>query len=194
MDLQFLREHNMNFFPELDAFWYINGMSNVKHDAMCNHTYLCIGHFCQTHQFRRSAWNVLANRREAIVLSRQIIENRAAEQFVEVKITPHDAYIVRVEELCTSLDEVSLFHHLTPPDQEVRVSFYFYFITSLVQNNNAQSKITNLSIFQFNCDLFSLLTAQSIDKSKNKQQNTSIRLKSNVSELLMALQLFSYST
>lgn len=109
----------MNFFPEPDAFWYINENIEVKHDAMCNHTYLCIGHFCQTHQFRRSAWNVHADRRVAILLSRQIIENRAAEQFVEVKITPHDAYFVHVEELCTSLDQVSLFYHLAPPDQEV---------------------------------------------------------------------------
>lgn len=113
----------MNFFPEPDAFWYMNGSINVKHDAMCNHTYLCIGHFCQTHQFCRSAWNVLANCSEAIVLSRQIIEKRAPEPLVEVKITPHDAYFVRVEELCTSLDEVSLHYHLAPPDQEV--SSYF---------------------------------------------------------------------
>lgn len=139
--LQFLKEHNMNFFPEPDALWYIDGMSDIKHDAMCSHTYLCIGQFCQTHQFRRSAWNVLANCREAIISSRQVIENRAAEQFVEVKITPHDSYFVRVEELCTSLDEVSLFYHLAPPDQEVSVSFYICILQSHLVPSSSEKPV-----------------------------------------------------
>lgn len=133
----------MNFFPEPDAFWYINGTINVKHEAMCYHTYLCIGQFCQTHQFQRSAWNVLANRREAIILSRQIIENRAPEPFAEVKITPHDAYFVRVEELCTSLDIVSLFHHMVPPEQEVSVCENYL----IFEKNNTNIPETNQILF-----------------------------------------------
>lgn len=78
-----------------------------------------MAHFCQTHQFQWSKWNRLGDRRIAVMMSRQMLENRLPEDFAEIKITPGDAYFVRTEELCTTLDTVVLEYHLEPAVQEV---------------------------------------------------------------------------
>lgn len=115
---KFLKKSNMNIFPERDTVWY-TADAHVKHEAMCDHSYKCMGHFCQTHQFTWSQWNRLSDRRIAIVKTRQIVENRQPEPYAELKITPSDAYFVSVEELCTPLDQVQLAYSLVPPEQEV---------------------------------------------------------------------------
>lgn len=165
----FLHRHNMNIFPDVDTFAYVQRADrpelrlSYKHEPMANHTYAAMGYFCQTHHFQRSVWNRLAGRREAIVQVRQIVENRAAEPFAAVRVTPADAYGVRVEEVCTALTELVLEYHMEPAVQE------------------------------FSCDMFELLTAQSVDKSKKKQANTSAVLQWHVIELLRAVQPLSYS-
>lgn len=109
----------MNIFPESDASCYVKGIICLKHFAMCQHTYSCLSNFCLTHQVQWSKWNRIGSRRTAILLSRQIIENRAPEEMAEIKITPGDAYFVRTEELCTPIDKINLEYHLDPPTQEV---------------------------------------------------------------------------
>lgn len=86
---------------------------------MCQHTYTCYSQCCQTHQIQWSKWNRIGTRRTAIILGRQIVENRALEELTEIKITPGDAYFVRTEELCTPIDEIELKFNLEPPVQEV---------------------------------------------------------------------------
>lgn len=190
----FLRRTNMNIFPDVDTFWYVyaadrdEALISYKHEPMANHVYASLGYFCQTHQFQRSVWNRLAGRREAIMNVRQVVENRAPEPMAEVRVTPVDAYFVRTEEMCTALTEVVLEYHMEPAVQEV---ITIYWIGVCVKRF-AQPRVGFLCA-QFSCDMFDLLTAQSIDKSKKKQLNTNVQLRWNIIEFLRAVQPLSYS-
>lgn len=117
----------MNIFPNNDAYWYIDDEADpddmnfsYKHEPMVNHSYQAMAQFCQTHQFKHSPWNRLAGRRQAIMLSRQIVEGRQPEALAETQITPGDAYFVRTEEKCTPLTVVELEVRKEPMVQEVR--------------------------------------------------------------------------
>lgn len=125
-----LCSRNMSVFPDCDAMWYLpehdadNDMPvSYKHEPMANHSYACMGYFCQTHQFRRSVWNRLSARREVLMSVRQVAENRRIKvesSAAIVLIRPESASFVRVEELCKSLaEQVQLAYHPEPPEQEV---------------------------------------------------------------------------
>lgn len=184
----------MNIFPEADAAWYVHENS-CKHEAMVMHNYKCMSNFCLTHNFKRSAWNRLSSRRIAIILSRQLIKNHNIIPFDEIKITPDDAYFVRTEELCTDLSEVKLKYHLEPAVQDV--NFFFnnikYILIHLLRPGHTTTALLFILKIQYNCDIYSLLTSHSIDKSKKKQQNTTVQLKWYVGELLQAIQPLSFS-
>lgn len=128
-----LCSRNMSVFPDCDAMWYLrehdadNDMPvSYKHEPMANHTYACMGYFCQTHQFRWSVWNRLSARREVLMSVRQVAENRRVKvesSAAIVLIRPESASFVRVEELCKPLaEQVQLAYHPEPPEQEVILS------------------------------------------------------------------------
>lgn len=113
----------------MDAYWYAMDKTNpdyivsYKHEPMANHTYLAMAFYCQTHHFKHSQWNRMAPRRQAFLMSRQIIEGRTAEPMANVQITPTEASFVNVEEKCTAIDEMALDVNQNPPDQEVIISY-----------------------------------------------------------------------
>lgn len=122
---------NMNVFPDVDAMWYLSEHDadtetpvSYKHEPMANHSYACMGYFCQTHHFQRSVWNRLCARREVLMSVRQVAENRRGkvEGSAVVLVQPGSASFVRVEELCTPIaEEVKLAYHPEPPEQEVSI-------------------------------------------------------------------------
>lgn len=111
----------MNIFPEIDAKWYIPEILYNKHEAMCQHTYKCIRYFCLTHHFKLSQWNRLAHRRIGLLCVKEIIEN-SNDNFLEIKITPLDAYIVRIENKSIKENESEniLKYFKEPQEQEVK--------------------------------------------------------------------------
>lgn len=105
----------MNIFPEIDSKWYIPDILCNKHEAMVQHTYTCMAYFCLTHHFKLSEWNRLADRRIALFLVKELIENRF-DDFTEIKITPLDAYFVRTENKAKD-SEIRLVHYIEPEAQ-----------------------------------------------------------------------------
>lgn len=107
----------MNIFPEIDSKWYITDVLCNKHEAMVQHTYKCMAYFCLTHHFKLSKWNRFAQRRTALLLAKELIEN-SLDDFTEIKITPLDVYFVRTENKAKD-SEIWLVHHIEPETQEV---------------------------------------------------------------------------
>lgn len=73
--IKFLQSKAIDLFPEDDAFCYTDGTCE-KNAAMENHLYECIGALALTHNFSWSRWNLLAGSRTAVLLMREIIENK----------------------------------------------------------------------------------------------------------------------
>lgn len=132
-----LRERNMDVFPDTDAMVYVQNGTDMqlladeelpisyKFEPLVNHIYATLGYYCQTHAFRRSVWNGMAARREALLSVQKCLDERAAAaagataDWQVVRVTPTAATCVRVEELCTELDKVQLRYHLQPAEQTV---------------------------------------------------------------------------
>lgn len=64
-----------DIFPENDAFCYTEG-SCEKNGPMEAHLYHCMANLALTHNFSWSRWNLLSGSRTAVLLMREIIENR----------------------------------------------------------------------------------------------------------------------
>lgn len=131
-----LRERNMDIFPDIDAVAYAQKSADMslpddevplsyKHEPTVNHIYSTMGYYCQTHNFMRSLWNRLSGRREAVLIVHKQNEAGKSGAAVEpalpmqVLVTPERVECVRVEELCTELDQVKLRYPLDPPEQSV---------------------------------------------------------------------------
>ncbi|XP_037931726.1 uncharacterized protein LOC119666515, partial [Teleopsis dalmanni] len=69
----------VDIFPDEDAFCYTEG-SCEKNYVMEMHLYVCMSTLALSHNFSWSRWNLLAGSRTAVLLLRELIENR--------KVTP----------------------------------------------------------------------------------------------------------
>lgn len=74
---QFMRTVAADIFPENDAFCYTEG-SCEKNGPMEAHLYHCMANLALTHNFSWSRWNLLSGSRTAVLLMREIMENRKA--------------------------------------------------------------------------------------------------------------------
>lgn len=116
---QLMNECNMNIFPEIDASSYISDHCE-KHYAMEMHNYRFFGKYCLTHEFLRSPWNHLSERRAAVVQCRAVSPvKQVVNPLQSIWVSPLRSAFVEVEELCTDLSIVRLKYHLTPSDQVV---------------------------------------------------------------------------
>lgn len=70
-----LIEAAVDIFPDEDAFCYTEG-SCEKNYAMEMHLYACISTMGLSHNFGWSRWNLLAGSRTAVLLMRELIENK----------------------------------------------------------------------------------------------------------------------
>ncbi|XP_062565797.1 uncharacterized protein LOC134228052 [Armigeres subalbatus] len=154
---------NVNIFPDVDAPFYVSGMTTPKHESMENHSLKCMSAFCLTHNFSNCFWNQYAPFREVLFQSRQVIEGCPEQQLVTVLASPLKAAMVRVEEMCSPLDEVILAYHPTPENQ----SYY--------------------------PDVYSLLKDNLEDPSRKLFMKTPAMLQWNVAQIIQKLHLFSYS-
>lgn len=75
--IKFMRTVAADIFPENDAFCYTEG-SCEKNGAMEAHLYHCMANLALTHNFSWSRWNLLSGSRTAVLLMREIMENRKA--------------------------------------------------------------------------------------------------------------------
>lgn len=65
----------VDIFPEEDAFCYTEG-SCEKNYVMEMHLYACMSTLGQSHNFGWSRWNLLAGSRTAVLLMRELLENK----------------------------------------------------------------------------------------------------------------------
>lgn len=70
-----LIQNAIDVFPDNDAFNYAEGCSE-KHPVMETHLYTCMCSLALTYNFSWSRWNLLSGRRTAVLLMREIIENK----------------------------------------------------------------------------------------------------------------------
>uniref|UniRef100_A0A182JYA7 IC97/Casc1 N-terminal domain-containing protein n=1 Tax=Anopheles christyi TaxID=43041 RepID=A0A182JYA7_9DIPT len=164
---KFLQRMNVHLFPQVDTCFYVTGMepsASPKHPSMERHNLRCLGVFCLTHNFQSCLWNRYANRRTALVLSRELIEGREEPEYETVMITPLKSQFVEVEELCSdSLEEILLAYHPRPEEQS------------------------------YNADCYGLLKDSLEEPSRKVLARTPALLQWNVGQLLQKLQLLSYS-
>lgn len=73
--IKFMRSVAGDIFPENDAFCYTEG-SCEKNGPMEAHLYHCMANLALTHNFAWSRWNLLSGSRTAVLLMREIMENR----------------------------------------------------------------------------------------------------------------------
>ncbi|KNC24962.1 hypothetical protein FF38_11843 [Lucilia cuprina] len=107
------KEKHLNIFAEHDASFYIeNGYFSEKHLSNEMHTYCCMSVHSTQMRFNFSQWNRLAKRRDIILHFQQYKD--LAENLVEVRVTPGEAYFVDIQELCTEdLNDIKLDYNLT---------------------------------------------------------------------------------
>nr|XP_019529882.2 uncharacterized protein LOC109401743 [Aedes albopictus] len=161
--VKYLTNINLNVFPDVDAPFYVTGMTTPKHESMEIHSLKCMAAFCLTHNFTNCFWNKYAPFREALFQSRQVIEGCPEQQFEIVMVNPLKVAVVTVEEACSPLDEVILAYHPTPENQ----SYY--------------------------PDVYSLLKGNLEEPSRKLFLKTPPMLQWNVAQILQKLRLFSYS-
>ncbi|XP_053670950.1 uncharacterized protein LOC128721241 [Anopheles nili] len=158
-----LHRANVHVFPEVDTCFYVPD-TVPKHQPMEAHSLQCLALFCLTHNFQSCLWNRYANRRTALVLSRELIEGRNEPEFTTALVTPLKAQFVEVEELCSSsLEEVLLAFHPRPEEQS------------------------------YNADWYGLLKDGLEEPSRKVLAKTPPVLQWHVGQLLQRLQLLSYS-
>ncbi|XP_065074475.1 uncharacterized protein LOC135698427 [Ochlerotatus camptorhynchus] len=160
---KYLTKINLIIFPEPDAPFYITNMTTPKHESMEIHNLKCMAAFCLTHNFSHCFWNKYAPFREALFLTRQMIEDFPEQPFATVMMSPLKAATVTVEELCSPLEEVNLAYHPVPENQP------------------------------YNPDVYSLLKDKLLEPSRKLFLITPTMLQWNVSQLLLKLRLFSFS-
>jgi cancer susceptibility candidate protein 1 len=73
--IRHMRSACANIFPEADTFAYIEGACE-KNYVMEHHLYACMATLALTHNFAWSRWNIVSGSRMAVVLMREIVENR----------------------------------------------------------------------------------------------------------------------
>ncbi|XP_075149014.1 uncharacterized protein LOC142222650 isoform X2 [Haematobia irritans] len=107
------KDNYLNIFAEHDACYYIeNGYFSEKHLATEIHTYSCMAIHSTQMKFNFSQWNRLAKRRDIVLKFIQMKD--LAENMVEVRITPEEAFFVEISELCSDdLDVIKLDYALT---------------------------------------------------------------------------------
>uniref|UniRef100_A0A182PRT0 IC97/Casc1 N-terminal domain-containing protein n=1 Tax=Anopheles epiroticus TaxID=199890 RepID=A0A182PRT0_9DIPT len=162
-----LQRLNVHLFPQVDTCFYVSALERAaspKHPAMESHNLRCLAVFCLTHNFQRNLWNRYADRRRALVLSRELIEGRNEPELGTIMITPLKSQFVEVEELCSdTLEEILLAYHPHPEEQS------------------------------YNADCYGLLKDSLEEPSRKVLAKTPALLQWNVGQLLQKLQLLSYS-
>lgn len=76
-----LQSRAIDIFPDDDAFCYTDGTSE-KNNAMESHLYQCMSSLALSHNFSWSRWNLLSGSRTAVILMREIIENKKIVRIV----------------------------------------------------------------------------------------------------------------
>ncbi|XP_017030334.1 uncharacterized protein [Drosophila kikkawai] len=107
------QDNNLNVFPELDAFFYIDqGYFSEKHLAAEVHIYDAMAVHCKQLKFKHNDWNRLATDRDIVLCLRS---NNALDNVdVTVRVTPENATFVEVSELCSeNLDAFQLHYKRT---------------------------------------------------------------------------------
>lgn len=106
---------------EKSLFKTFLGYFSEKHLSNELHTYSCMSvHSTQMH-FNSSQWNRLAKRRDIILQFKQFKD--LAENLVEVRLTPGEAFFVEIQELCSEdLNDIKLDYNLTWRNIEVSLS------------------------------------------------------------------------
>jgi Cancer susceptibility candidate 1 C-terminal len=115
--IEYAKSLNLNVFTEEDASFYVTD-APLKLPVLEQHSYHCMSHFCNTHEFHSSVWNKVSNYRTICAATVPVVE-KAMKQ--EIMVTVDRAEFVEIGKRVTDVesDVLELEFHRTPENQEV---------------------------------------------------------------------------
>ncbi|XP_055842573.1 dynein axonemal intermediate chain 7 [Episyrphus balteatus] len=95
----------VDIFPDEDAFCYTEG-SCEKNFVMEMHLYACMSTLALSHNFGWSRWNLLAGSRTAVLLMRELVENKKVPNHSTLQVTPLRTAIIDCTEVSACFNPV----------------------------------------------------------------------------------------